>query len=115
MNREYLKQLVDEVKKIEKTEPENEILWKINYDKRLTELSKDLGETIGYLDTCSKEELTWMSEVFEELTEHFQSPELVECVERNIDRFPDEDLQNELKTELNYMKMTMERVQNGEN
>ena len=107
MDRKYLKQLVDEVERIETTDIENEYEWEITFNKRLEALTKDLDETIEYLDTCSKKELDWMSEVFEELSEHFKSQRLIDCVERNVTRFDDPELQDELRMELEYMRLAV--------
>lgn len=104
MNKTYLKQLVNEAEYIAQTDPQNEVIYDINFDKRLAELSKNLDETIEYLDTCSEKELDWMSEVFEELSEHFKPQKLIDCVERNITRFDNPDLREELKMELKDMK-----------
>ena len=101
MNREYMKQLAEEAEAID---PQNEVLWEINFNKRLAELKINLDDTINYLDTCSKQELDWASETFEDLSEYFKSQRLIECVERNITRFSDEELQKQLQMELEYMK-----------
>ena len=101
MNREYMKQLAEEAETID---PQNEVLWEINFNKRLAELKINLDDTINYLNTCSKQELDWASETFEDLSEYFKSQRLIECVERNITRFPDEELQKQLQMELEYMK-----------
>lgn len=101
MNREYMKRLAEEAEAID---PQNEVLWEINFNKRLAELKINLDDTINYLDTCSKQELDWASETFEDLSEYFKSQRLIECVERNITRFPDEELQKQLKMELEFMK-----------
>lgn len=101
MNREYMKQLAEEAEAID---PQNEVLWEINFNKRLAELKINLDDTINYLDTCSKQELDWASETFEDLSEYFKSQRLIECVERNITRFSDEELQKQLKMELEFMK-----------
>ena len=101
MNRKYMEQLVDEAEQID---PQNEILEEENCAKRLEEMKKDINETIEYLDTCSRQELFWASEILEELSEHFKSKKLIECVERNVMRFSDKELQDILKTELEYMR-----------
>lgn len=101
MNREYMKRLAEEAEAID---PQNEVLWEINFNKRLAELKINLDDTINYLDTCSKQELDWASETFEDLSEYFKSQRLIECVERNITRFSDEELQKQLQMELEYMK-----------
>lgn len=96
-----MKRLAEEAEAID---PQNEVLWEINFNKRLAELKINLDDTINYLDTCSKQELDWASETFEDLSEYFKSQRLIECVERNITRFPDEELQKQLQMELEYMK-----------
>ena len=96
-----MKQLAEEAEAID---PQNEVLWEINFNKRLAELKINLDDTINYLDTCSKQELDWASETFEDLSEYFKSQRLIECVERNITRFSDEELQEQLKMELEFMK-----------
>lgn len=102
MNKEYLKQLIDAVSS---PNAEEKTYWCDNYDKRLAILCESLDETVEYIDTCGEKELDWISECFDELSEHFKSRKLIECVERNIARFPDPELQKQLKTELEYMKM----------
>jgi hypothetical protein len=101
-DREKLKNLVDAVKKID---AENDILWLENYNQRLEILTKNLDNTIDYINTCSEDELDYISECFEELSEHFQSQKLIDCVKNNIARFNNPKLQAELKMELEYMKI----------
>ncbi len=88
-----------------KETPEDETVWKDITSKIYDELSQNLDETINYCDTCNSEELFFISQVFEELSEHFKSQKLIECVERNVFRFSDKELQDQLKMELEYMKM----------
>ena len=102
INKQYLQELIDEAILIE---PQDEDFYQINFDKRLAELCKNLDETVNYIDTCSEKELDWMSEVFDELSEYFKSQKLIDCVERNITRFDNSELQEQLKMELRYMKM----------
>ena len=101
MDKERLKKLIDEVSA---PNAEEEIFWQANYEQRLEELKKDLAETIEYIDTCSKKELEWIGETFDELSEYFKSRALIDCVERNVTRFDDPELQETLKKELGYMK-----------
>ena len=101
-DREKLKNLVNAVKNID---AENDILWLENYNQRLEILTKNLDNTIDYINTCSEDELDYISECFEELSEHFQSQKLIDCVKNNISRFNNPELQAELKMELEYMKI----------
>ena len=105
IDKQYLKQLMYENFLMQEKEPENDIIWEQNLNKRFTELSKNLIDTINYIDTCDEIELSGASECFDELSEHFKSQELIDCVERNITRFDNPELQQQLKMELEYMKM----------
>lgn len=105
MDKNYMKQLVKVGFEQWQNEPENEIIWEENTKKIFVELSKDIKDTIEYINSCNKEELSYISQVFEELSEHFKSQKLIDCVERNVTRFSDVKLQEQLKMELEYMKM----------
>ncbi len=78
--------------------------WEINWKKRLDLLTKDLSQTIAYLDECSENELSYATELLEELMQHFKSKELIECVERNIKRCKNEETIKYLIFELEGMK-----------
>jgi hypothetical protein len=101
MNIKYLKELVDDAEKID---PQNEVLAEENSQKRLNEMSKNLDDTINYLDTCSDLELFWATEVLEELSARFKSKKLIECVERNITRCTNDEVKSQLLMTLGYMK-----------
>lgn len=96
-----LKQLVDEV---ETFDPQNDELWLINRQKRINLLTENLKQTIEYLDDCSEKELWWNTDLMEELMQHFKSPKLISCIERNIKRCKNSDTIDSLKQELEYMK-----------
>ena len=100
MNKNYLKELVCEANKIN---PENEIMMERNRQKRLEEMSKNIIETMEYLDTCEENELLWATEVLEDLAEHFKSKELVVCVERNAKRCVEQETINQLNMVIEYM------------
>ena len=99
--KEVVKKLVEEV---ELLDPQNDVLWEINWQKRLELLTADLNQTIEYLDECSEKELSYATELLEELMIHFNSRELIACVERNIKRCNDKETIEYLEKELGYMK-----------
>ena len=105
VNKELLKKLADE---LTADNAEDKIYWQENYDKRLAELSKNLDDTIDYLNNCDKREFLCASEVFDELSEHFKSQRLIECVEKNVKRFNDERFIEDIKKELSYMKKNLQ-------
>ena len=49
-------------------------------------LSVNLNETMQYLDSISKEDISYVCSTFDDLSEHFQSKELIECMEKNAKR-----------------------------
>jgi len=96
-----LKKLSDE---LSDKNSEEKIFWKDNYERRLEELSRNLDDTIDYLSTCGKQEFLCAGEVLDELSEHFKSKKLIECVEANLERFHDEELKKSIEKEVRYMK-----------
>ena len=86
--KDKVKKLVEEADLLK---PWDDWAWEINWKKRLNLLTKDLSQTIAYLDECSENELSYATELLEELMQYFKSIELIECVERNIKRCKDKD------------------------
>ena len=43
-------------------------------------LSENEENTITYLNNCSKDELYWISEVFEDISENLQSRDFIKCL-----------------------------------
>ena len=99
--KDKVKKLVEEVDLLD---PQNDVLWEINWRKRLELLTVDLSQTIEYLDECTEKELSYATELLEELMQHFKSIELIECVERNIKRCKNEETIKYLIFELEGMK-----------
>ena len=53
--------------------------------------TRNLQETVQFLDNdCTADQLSWMSEVFEEISAKFQSWEFIDALKRAADRFPEE-------------------------
>ena len=53
--------------------------------------AKDLQETIGFLDNdCTADQLSWMSEVFEEISAKLQSWDFIDALNRCADKYPEE-------------------------
>lgn len=83
MNIKKLEELIDENKKIELNDDcAQERIWHEMYDI----LSDNLEETMKYLDTISKEAISYVCSIFDDLSEHFQSIELIECMKRSAKR-----------------------------
>ena len=101
MNKTYLKKLVDEAAKID---PQNDVLLEQNRQARLKELAENPEETISYLESCTETELLWATEVLEDLAERFKSQELIQCVEKSIERCLDPQTKQQLEMTLVYMR-----------
>ena len=53
--------------------------------------TRNLQETVQFLDNdCTADQLSWMSEVFEEISAKLQSWEFIDALKRAADRFPEE-------------------------
>ncbi|MEB2266961.1 hypothetical protein LAV77_19355 [Priestia megaterium] len=67
-------------------------------------LSENEENTIRYLENCSKEDLYWISEVFEDIAEIIQSKELIKRL-RELDRkFPELEMTRDIDIAESYMK-----------
>ena len=54
------------------------------WNKMIDILSKDINETVAYLENCSEEDIYFISEVFEDVSEQLQSKEYIECLRISI-------------------------------
>ena len=53
--------------------------------------TRNLQETVAFLDNdCTADQLSWMGEVFEEISAKLQSWEFIDALKRAADRFPEE-------------------------
>ena len=80
MNKEQIEILLEERKNID---AQNDVLTEENHQKIFSIMKNNLSDVIDYLNGCSSESFYWISELFEDLSEHFKSQELIECMERN--------------------------------
>ncbi|MEB8802161.1 hypothetical protein P4G82_09800 [Bacillus cereus] len=67
-------------------------------------LSENEGNTIRYLENCSKEELYWISEVLEDIVEIIQSKELINCLRRLDGKFPELEMTNDIDIAESYIE-----------
>ena len=60
--------------------------------------TRNLQETIQFLDNdCTADQLSWMMEVFEEISAKLQSWEFIDALKRAADRFPEECAQYNIR------------------
>ncbi|MCD7774362.1 MAG: hypothetical protein LUH40_02110 [Clostridiales bacterium] len=93
--------------------------------KRLIDvLSENISETIDFiLNSCSDEELFWISEVFEDIAEQTQSKEFTEALRRRLERVTRENYRQEnfksklMRDEIDFdefQRSVSEEIENAE-
>lgn len=62
--------------------------------KEMTELfSADISKTILFLDVCTADEFSWLSEIIEEVAKRTHSKEFVAALRKTADKYPEETKQ----------------------
>lgn len=59
------------------------------WEKMIDILSVDIQQTIAYLENCTQEELYYISEIFEDISERLQSKTFIECLRKLNKKFPE--------------------------
>ena len=59
--------------------------------------------TIKYLENCSKSDLYWISEVFEDIAEILQSNELIHCFKKLDEKYPELNMTNDIDIAESYI------------
>lgn len=59
-------------------------------------LSSNIYETIEYLENCSEEDLYFISEIFEDISEQLKSKEFIDCLRKLDIKFPDLDMTKDI-------------------
>lgn len=67
-----------------------------SWDEIVQVLGENEGNTLKYLENCSAEDLYWISEVFEDLAEIIQSKELINCLRKLDEKFPELEMTNDI-------------------
>ena len=61
------------------------------YWEKMTELfSKDINKTIQFLDVCTADEFSWLSEIVEDIAKRSHSKEFVAALRKTADKYPEE-------------------------
>ncbi|PER23013.1 MULTISPECIES: hypothetical protein [Bacillus cereus group] len=67
-------------------------------------LSENEENTIRYLENCSKEDLYWISEVFEDIAEIVQSKEFINCLRKLDKKFPKLEMTKDIDIAESYIE-----------
>lgn len=83
MNTKRLKELAERNDQIDVNDDDaQDDIW----EEMCKILSENLEETIKYLDNASSLEIYYVSAIYDDVNEHFQSEEFIKCIERNAIR-----------------------------
>ncbi|SFC84271.1 hypothetical protein SAMN04488168_110106 [Bacillus sp. 491mf] len=74
-----------------------------SWDEIVEVLSENEENTIRYLENCSKENLYWISEVFEDITEVIQSKEFIKCLRKLDAKFPELEMTKDIDIAESYI------------
>ncbi|QHE52820.1 hypothetical protein [Pontibacillus sp. HMF3514] len=75
-----------------------------SWEEIIEVLSKSEEETIIYLENCRKEDLYWISEVFEDIAENIQSNELIRCLRKLDEKYPELEMKNDIDIAESYLE-----------
>ena len=59
------------------------------WEKMMNILSVDVQQTVEYLENCTQEELYYISEIFEDISERLKSKIFIECLHKLDEKFPE--------------------------
>ena len=85
---------------LDDNDPRVEQKWK----ELIVLLSEDENLTLNFLQVCTKTELSFLSEVFEEVAYNLQSKKYIELLYLLDQRYPDLNLKRSIQIAEEYMK-----------
>lgn len=72
------------------------------WDKMTEILSQDIDETIQYLENCSEEDLYFISEIFEDISEKVKSEKYIGCLRKLDKKFPNLNMTRDIDIAESY-------------
>ncbi|MBJ7894351.1 hypothetical protein [Bacillus atrophaeus] len=75
-----------------------------SWEEIIEVLSKNEENTLSYLKNCNKEDLYRISEVFEDLAESLHSKELINCLRKLDEKYPDLEMTNDIDKAESYIE-----------
>lgn len=88
--------------KIEKLIEERKKLYPDDYRvlekwNELTQIfTRNEEDTIVYLNSCCRQNIEWISEIFEDISNQLQSPRFIDCIEKLAIKYPDLNLEQDI-------------------
>ena len=97
-----LKKIIDERKKLYPGDPKTEDYWKL-----LTkELTNSEEETIEFICNCNEHDIYWISEVFDDISEVFQSQRFIQILKKIHAKYPSVNIEADIM----YAEMALKKV-----
>ncbi len=87
--------ITDEIRAVLKKRSETDDEWDYGLEKCWREeveiLTRSVKDTIWFFENeCTADELSWISEVFDEIFEKLPNKELLECIKDTCKKYPEE-------------------------
>jgi hypothetical protein len=73
-------------------------------------LSEQEKNTITYLEKCSKSDLYWVSEIFEDVARNIRSQSFIDCLRILDKRYPDLEMRGDIDLAENYINQSLRRL-----
>ena len=102
MNKLKLKEILAKEKSL--TE-ENDGIFEELFRQKLEILCENPDSTIAFLDECTQDEFSLVSNAFEDIADAFRDERFIECIKRNQLRFP--EIFDEIQLEIDYAILAM--------
>ncbi|MBC1419278.1 hypothetical protein [Listeria fleischmannii] len=67
-------------------------------------LTQNEDETIDYLSECNEDDLYYISEIFEDISEQFQSKRFITCLRKLDKKFPELDMTKDIDIAESYIE-----------
>ena len=74
------------------------------WNKMTILLTQNEDETIDYLNECNEDELYYISEIFEDISEQFQSERFITCLRKLDKKFPNVDMTKDIDIAESYIE-----------
>ncbi|MBC1986786.1 hypothetical protein HCJ71_05730 [Listeria sp. FSL L7-0478] len=99
INSAEVNNLITERKNLHPDDPKINDIW-----ARLIKIfSEDENYTLQYLNNCSENNLEWIAEIFEDISENLQSKKFIDELNQLSLKFPNLDLE----TDISYAKKSL--------
>lgn len=73
------------------------------WNKMIEILSRNVQDTIEYLENCSEEDLFYISEIFEDVSERLKSKEYIICLRKLDKKFPQLNMSSDIDLAEKYL------------